>query len=105
MTSFSKHKSEMLARQAELQERLAQLEDVLDDPKSQSFSEAATESEFDEVYDAQRIAGEGELARIEAALKRLENGVYGKCLSCGEPISEARLAAVPTATACRRCMS
>lgn len=104
MKSTEKHKKELLARKAELQERLVYLDDVLDDPKSRSFSEQATESEFDEVYEAQGSAGEGELGMISAALKRIDNGVYGKCLSCAEAISEARLDAVPYAKYCRNCM-
>lgn len=104
MNSTTKHKNDLLARKAELQERLVHLEDVLDDPKSRSFSEQATESEFDEVYEAQGSAGESEISMITAALKRIENGVYGKCLSCGGAISEARLVAVPYAINCRNCM-
>ena len=44
-----------------------------------------------------------ELARIEAALERVEEGEYGWCLSCGEPIAEARLELDPAATLCVAC--
>lgn len=40
------------------------------------------------------------LAEIEAALARIEDGTYGKCVVCGRPIPEERLAAVPYATLC-----
>lgn len=43
------------------------------------------------------------LAKIDAALKRLEGGTYGECLDCGEAIATARLEANPTATRCVRC--
>jgi DnaK suppressor protein len=46
-----------------------------------------------------------ELAKIDAALQRLEEGSYGECLDCGEAIAEARLAANPTATWCIKCAS
>ena len=38
------------------------------------------------------------IAKIEAALKRLEEGTYGYCLETGEPISLRRLEARPIAT-------
>jgi DnaK suppressor protein len=44
-----------------------------------------------------------ELARIEAALERVEEGEYGWCLGCGEPIAEARLELDPAATLCVAC--
>ena len=59
---------------------------------------------MDEVFALQGLAGQEEIAAIDAALKRIENKVYGQCLSCGELISEERLDAVPYATRCRECM-
>jgi RNA polymerase-binding transcription factor DksA len=35
-----------------------------------------------------------------AALHRIENGTYGTCEVCGQPIVEARLEANPAATTC-----
>ena len=43
------------------------------------------------------------LARIEAALGRIEDGSYGKCANCGQDIGEARLEARPWATLCIDC--
>lgn len=37
------------------------------------------------------------LMRIDAALKRIENGTYGICLESGKPIPQARLKALPYA--------
>ena len=42
---------------------------------------------------------------IRAALARIEEGEFGSCTECGEPIAPARLAldpAVPTCIACAR---
>lgn len=39
------------------------------------------------------------------ALERLEDGSYGQCESCGEPIGKARLQAYPRATLCLVCKS
>ena len=41
-----------------------------------------------------------ELTEIEAALQRLDAGKYGLCEGCGQPISEARLEALPAARYC-----
>ena len=45
---------------------------------------------------------EAELADVEHALERLENGSYGTCEACGEPIDDARLEAQPAARFCMR---
>ena len=41
--------------------------------------------------------------QIGAALKRIDDGVFGICLDCEEPISPRRLAAVPWAGYCLHC--
>jgi DnaK suppressor protein len=40
---------------------------------------------------------------INTALARIESGDYGRCEECGQPISEERLKAVPTAALCVVC--
>jgi len=44
-----------------------------------------------------------ELRRIDAALKRIETGEYGYCLTCGENIAEKRLRFDPATPACIGC--
>lgn len=44
-----------------------------------------------------------ELAQIEKALERIEDGSYGRCMSCGEEISHKRLRALPFAVHCVEC--
>lgn len=43
------------------------------------------------------------LESIDAALDRIEDGKYGKCVHCGQPIQEKRLEAVPWARHCLTC--
>ena len=43
------------------------------------------------------------LREARAALRRIDEGAYGICLECDEPISPKRLAAVPAAALCIRC--
>ena len=40
---------------------------------------------------------ERELAEIEDAFRRLDEGTYGRCAVCGNPIPDERLEANPTA--------
>ena len=40
------------------------------------------------------------IAKIDAALKRIQNGTYGFCIETGEPIGLKRLIARPVATLC-----
>ena len=43
------------------------------------------------------------LNQIERALARIEDGSYGLCESCGQPIGKMRLMAFPRATLCMTC--
>ncbi len=43
------------------------------------------------------------LNKINAALRRLEEGTYGNCFECGEEVAEARLRALPFAVRCKDC--
>ncbi|MGH9399697.1 MAG: TraR/DksA family transcriptional regulator [Thermoanaerobaculia bacterium] len=43
------------------------------------------------------------LVRIDEALERTGEGTYGTCLSCGQPMAEKRLTAVPWAPHCVDC--
>jgi RNA polymerase-binding protein DksA len=40
------------------------------------------------------------LAEIDAALKRIEDGTYGKCTKCGKEIAPERLEVYPWASLC-----
>lgn len=51
--------------------------------------------------DAHRVT----LSRVNAALRRIEDGVYGECIECGEYISAPRLRARPEAPFCVNCQS
>jgi RNA polymerase-binding protein DksA len=44
-----------------------------------------------------------DLAEIDAAFRRLEDGTYGACERCGLPIAAARLDARPAARRCIAC--
>ena len=43
------------------------------------------------------------LNKVNDALVRLEQGIYGNCFECGEEIAEKRLRALPFAVRCKDC--
>ncbi|MCU1353225.1 MAG: hypothetical protein JWM05_2434 [Acidimicrobiales bacterium] len=43
---------------------------------------------------------EAQLTDVQRALARLDEGTYGRCDRCGDPITDDRLAADPTASLC-----
>jgi len=53
------------------------------------------------------IAGEVQeiVYEIDDALKRMEEGSFGKCITCGKKIPQKRLNAVPYAKYCIQCKS
>ena len=46
---------------------------------------------------------EESLNEVEHALQKYEAGTYGLCDSCGQPIEQARLEAIPQASLCLNC--
>ena len=43
--------------------------------------------------------------QVIAALRRIDEGSYGRCVSCGEALSDGRLEAKPEASRCMKCQS
>jgi len=46
---------------------------------------------------------EESLSEVEHAIQKYEAGTYGLCDSCGQPIEQARLEAIPQASLCLKC--
>lgn len=57
------------------------------------------------VSEALRRQMRTELARVERALRSIDEGTFGICRGCGEVLSDARLEAKPDATLCVDCAS
>ncbi|HZO51683.1 MAG TPA: TraR/DksA family transcriptional regulator [Bryobacteraceae bacterium] len=49
------------------------------------------------------VAASAKRRNAQEALRRMEQGIYGICEECEEPISPRRLAAMPAAVLCIRC--
>ena len=90
--------------QAEVDERMRKLRsDGAASPTRQTELDTA-EPDFQEDIELALIQMKSELiSKISKALERLEDGDYGTCASCDEPIAEKRLRALPFAVRCTSC--
>ena len=73
----------------------------------QQLSEAAPDAETDparrEIHFALQAAARTALRDIDAALRKIRQGSYGRCPRCGDALSVERLRALPMASLCGRC--
>jgi RNA polymerase-binding transcription factor DksA len=103
MADVQKYERRLKDRLRELNERLQDIEENLDEPSDPDVEERATEREGDEVLEELGHAGLAEINMIQSALARIEDGAFGICVKCGEPISEERLEVLPHTPTCRHC--
>ena len=70
-------------------------------------SQAAAASQvFEQQRDlALRDKSVAHLEDVEQAIERLDDGSYGRCIDCGEPIPGPRLEALPWAARCIACQT
>ena len=74
-----------------------------EEPYSADFAEQAVEVENNEVVERLDEDAKMDLAHIQKALARIEDGSYGVCTECNNTINEARLKAIPQAELCIDC--
>ena len=74
-----------------------------DEPYSADFAEQAVEVENYQVVEQLDEDGKGSLLLIKKALAKIDDGSFGSCETCGEPINEDRLKAVPYTPHCIDC--
>lgn len=103
MVDQAHFKSVIMARMEELGVRMNEIDEELGHQMDKDLSEQAIDLEDDEVLESLGAAAEKEVSLLKASLGRIKDGTYGTCLKCGEPISEARLEAVPYAPLCKVC--
>jgi len=103
MTTTAEYKSKLLARRAELVDRSQEVEAELDAHNSKDWEELAVERETDEVLESLGNNAAAEITRIDAALRRIEDGKFGFCVKCDDQISAERLELLPYTPFCRSC--
>ena len=90
-------------KKAELSARLERITANVRRGYEADSKERAQQFENNEVVDALGNEARQEIAKISAALRRMESGDYGLCVECGEPIAVSRLDAYPYADECIDC--
>ncbi len=103
MRDVSKIREQLEARLQSLNQRIDEIEEDLRTAPSADFEEQATETEGDQVLEGVEGSARIEAQQIHSALQRIADGSYGECMTCGEPISEQRLDALPYALQCINC--
>jgi RNA polymerase-binding protein DksA len=95
-----------------LKEKLQILSDVLGEELALKYFFSQVEGDIadraQDLYENQVLASLSGLQRetidkINEALRRIEEGTYGKCASCGADIEIERLEAIPYAILCSAC--
>jgi len=112
-TSLNEIKKELLRQKEQIIDDLKGLsreDDHENDDRSAKFPEygdkpdenAQEISDYSTSIVTEKVL-EKSLDDIEKSLKRIEDGTYGICKYCGNPIAEKRLLARPTANSCINC--
>jgi DnaK suppressor protein len=102
LTTFQKR---LRAERARLVDEVGE---AIEAPDQMTYgSQAAAASQvFDQQRDlALRERAIQQLAQVEAAIARLDDGSFGRCTRCGRDIAPARLDALPWAAHCIDCQS
>ncbi|MBK5934182.1 TraR/DksA family transcriptional regulator [Rhodovulum imhoffii] len=93
----------LLTRLPELEHRLQDVGRELDAHCARDWEVLATGREDDGVLEQMESAGMAEIEQIRAALRCVDDGMYGVCVQCGGAISESRLDVLPATPTCRHC--
>lgn len=98
-------KKQLLKRKVELEEQMRQLyQESLTIPDLVQDTGDKEQAVMQEILNISLENNEfQEYNNILLALKRIEDGEYGLCIDCGEPIMPKRLLLYPTATRCLSC--
>jgi RNA polymerase-binding transcription factor DksA len=103
MADTAAPKARLEAQLVELKGRQGRIAEDLAVPLNPDFSEQAVEMEDDASLEGQAALIARQIASVQRALTRIEDGTYGECIRCGEQIAAERLEARPEAALCIRC--
>ena len=109
---FTLHRERLLALRARLQGDMTQMEDnALNKDRSKTTRMPTSPAElgsdnFNQELTLSLLGSDKDaLNQIDAAIKRIDDGSYGRCETCDGKLSKARLEAIPYAAQCVRCAS
>ena len=87
-----------------LLKRASEIENVLSDPGDMNPEQNAQDMEDDEPLAVVGDLTRQEIREIRLALKRIDDGTWGTCVSCGKEIAAARLLELPAVAICESCI-
>ncbi len=97
-------KKQLMQHKIELEEELSRLpQEKFADDQVQDPGEQALASTMESLRSSIQESKLDEYNRVAKALAMIEEGVYGICADCSNPISEKRLKMYPDATRCIAC--
>lgn len=99
----AEQKQILTTRRAELTGHLMETEHSLDEAPPKDWEDRSSERQGDEVLESLGHIELAELRRIDAALHRIDNDVYGECQKCGSEVLEERLKLLPDTPFCKNC--
>ena len=103
MTDTGNFKTLILRRLAELGQRIDEIDAELGHELNKDLEDQAVDLEDDEVLERLGFAAQQEVTLLNTALRRIEDGTYGICQTCGADISPERQNAVLYTPLCRTC--
>jgi RNA polymerase-binding protein DksA len=103
MTDYSELATQLRTRLDDLLQRAEVIEEDLRHPLEADSEDQAIDLADDEALEGVDDVLRSEIAQVRLALLRIENGTYGTCAKCGDPIGIERLKARPIATRCIKC--
>jgi RNA polymerase-binding protein DksA len=103
MPPYEELRRRLERKKAELVARLERITANLRRGFEADSKEMAKQLEDSEVVDALGNEAREEIAKISAALQRMDAGDYGLCVECGDEIAVGRLEAYPYADECIDC--
>ncbi|MCI2398996.1 TraR/DksA family transcriptional regulator [Aliiroseovarius subalbicans] len=103
MTDVAKFRAVLENRQKELEALLQEIDEELDSHQSKDWEELAVEREGDEVLERRGTDAQAEIAKIKAAMARMDEDEFGYCVDCGDEVAAERLEIVPHTPFCSKC--
>lgn len=106
---MKKYKEMLLKERENVLEELAEsdesVRDLLEDESHNvnDFVDEASSKITQNILAAMSKNNQDKVLAIEAALRRIVEGGFGICISCGKGITENRLNSIPWATMCINC--
>ncbi|MDP1538823.1 MAG: TraR/DksA C4-type zinc finger protein [bacterium] len=99
----------LVSNRCHLEANLKRVKEVLASSDDGTFRKGDEGYERGDAFNLKQVARQNHRATKElcediiAALKRMDDGIYGICVDCGNEINEDRLTALPHVSTCVSC--